>query len=498
MQSRSRILKSTDFGDIDGLFDPNLENYFLDQNYWEEIVRDNTFYVIGRKGTGKSAIYSWLKHTASDYGILISNLSFKQFPFEKLLSLNDENFSAPNQYQSIWRHIILSEFAMLIAMDQDAPFDDNFKKLKQYVEYFFGHDLVDLHKKITEQTNKTNFGLQKILKAECEDAISKQIFNDYSNVTVANRKLEETVIEYLKTSSTNKYHKYIVQFDQLDDNYNQCADKNKHLQCLISLFKTIYDLNQIFRSCNIPAKTIAYLRSDIFYAIHQKDAESARWDDFVYQINWAIISRADWNNPGLLQMLNKRIFASHSELTTRDPFNYIFDNRYINLKDMGKPKKIFRYMIDRSFHRPRDLIQFAKKIQIAANKNKKLDFKTIKDGEREYSLWFLSELENEIGHNFKDIEVLYEFLRLFGKNHFSLSDFKARYVKYKKDIGYEPEELIHLLYDSGIVVNLDTRKRPYEFFSIIRNERSRFNRDLQIGIHRGFWTGLSTTRYMRR
>ena len=29
-------ISKIDFGDIDGLFDPNLDKYFLDENFWEK------------------------------------------------------------------------------------------------------------------------------------------------------------------------------------------------------------------------------------------------------------------------------------------------------------------------------------------------------------------------------------------------------------------------------------------------------------------------------
>ncbi|MBJ8193516.1 hypothetical protein JDS79_43120, partial [Bacillus cereus] len=85
------------------------------------------YFVIGRKGTGKSAIYNWIRGQQYNKSALISNLSFKEFPFEKLLKLSDENFSKPNQYQSIWRNIILSEIAHLITLDQQNEVDDNYK-----------------------------------------------------------------------------------------------------------------------------------------------------------------------------------------------------------------------------------------------------------------------------------------------------------------------------------------------------------------------------------
>ena len=49
---------SVNFGDIDGRSDPNLTDYFFDRDYWEKIVLGYKYFVIGRKGTGKSALYN--------------------------------------------------------------------------------------------------------------------------------------------------------------------------------------------------------------------------------------------------------------------------------------------------------------------------------------------------------------------------------------------------------------------------------------------------------
>ena len=42
-------LKSIDFGDIDANADPNLERYFIDNDYWSEIIEKSIYYVIGKK-----------------------------------------------------------------------------------------------------------------------------------------------------------------------------------------------------------------------------------------------------------------------------------------------------------------------------------------------------------------------------------------------------------------------------------------------------------------
>ena len=100
-KERLDLLNKVDFGDIDGYGDPNLDQYFLDNDYWNRVVDNKTYFVIGRKGTRKSSIYRMIKEQGLKKGIWIENKDFGDFPFEKLLQLDDQNFAKPNQYQSI-------------------------------------------------------------------------------------------------------------------------------------------------------------------------------------------------------------------------------------------------------------------------------------------------------------------------------------------------------------------------------------------------------------
>ena len=56
MLDKVAAIINTNFGDIDGMYDPNLESYFIDWNYWNKIVDNYRFFIIGRKCTGKSAL----------------------------------------------------------------------------------------------------------------------------------------------------------------------------------------------------------------------------------------------------------------------------------------------------------------------------------------------------------------------------------------------------------------------------------------------------------
>ncbi len=239
------------------------------------------------------------------------------------------------------------------------------------------------------QTEKTAAGLSKVINFSYEGTNGKNLADGLDNISRINRMLESCIRSYLKCHQQNRY---VVQFDQLDDNYTTYTDNDNYFQAIISLFKAIYDINQTFRRENILTKAIAYLRSDIFYSIDSFDAESARWDRFKLHLNWSIVNQTDWSNPRLLRMLNKRIESSLPEYKGIDGLRQFFDIGRMYLIEGGKLQDVFQYIIHRSFHRPRDVVQFCIKIQDEVNKTGKLYFRTIRNAEKEYSLWLLSEV----------------------------------------------------------------------------------------------------------
>lgn len=489
-----KIINQVDFGSIDGLNDKHLNSYFIDNNYWNRLINGKIYYVIGRKGTGKSAIYTWLYEQQAKQGVLIENLSFNNFPFEKLLHLRDDNFSRPNQYQSIWRNIILSEIAAQIIKDVTNPVDDEYSEIKKYVEYRFGNDLTELHKKVTSSTDKTETGLRwKVLNLGISSSHQVDLGDGFDNITAINNKLEKLVCNYLKR---NQKRRYIIQFDQLDDNYSRFINNQDYFQCLISLFKTIYSLNQSFDYQNLLIKAIAYLRSDIFYEINSSDPESSRWDDYKYVLSWAIINKRDWHNPPILDLINKRIIVSYSLIEGRSPFHSIFDDKILGIVDVGLKVKPFKYIIHRTFHRPRDIIQFCKYIKREVKSTDQFDYRSIFNAEKEYSNWLLGEISNEIGVQLKSTKTLYAFLRTLGDKCFTKNQFIYKFRKGRnQNINKSPQALMRYLYSLGVISNVNYANGERELYSIIRNERTQLDDSLQMILHSGIIKGLSTYQY---
>ena len=490
-RERLDLLKAVDFGDIDGYGDPNLEEYFLDNNYWETVVNGKTYFVTGRKGTGKSSVYRMIKEQGREKGVQVENKDFGDFPFEKLLQLDDQSFSKPNQYQSIWENLILNVFAITIAHSEVCmePNNEHYQQIQSYVKNCVGDDIVEMHRVVIERTSKTSAGLNfKFVEGELEYGKTLSIGNAANNISAINSTLENLILNYFLTCSENA--KVIIQFDRLDDNYNQYQNLSQYYHAIISLFKVVYHINQEFRSRRIErAKVVLYLRSDIFKELGKLDAESARWSEFRQEIDWAIVNRYDWSHSKLLQMINKRIYVSLKRENVG--FEEIFDKDDINLQSRsGRTYNVFQYMVERTMHRPRDLIQFCKYVQQEAVDTDTLFFRTIKNAEKDYGFWLVSsEIANEINPVLKNTDALFELLRQIGSKPFSLSDYYDRY-KSVSNLGLESETLIYYLYDIGIIQNIDTSKKPVKFRSSYRN-KGKLDRNMKMIIHPGVWTGIN-------
>lgn len=484
------LLKKTDFGEIDGYGDPNLEKYFLDNGYWEHIVNENVFFVIGKKGTGKSAIYRMIENEAIQKCAIVINRDFGEFPFEKLLRLNDDNFSKPNQYQTIWKSVIFKLFIQAIAK---LPYEDNehYREIVLYKDMFLGNS-IDLHKDIISKTTKMEGNLlTQYIGGSVTGEESKSYKYSDENITTVNSNLSDLLVNYFITTRTDT--KIIIQFDRLDDNYNQYQDIEEYYQSIISLFKAVYNFNQLLRSKNVSnAKVVLYIRSDIIKAIASRDAESARWDDFRFDLNWKINNMKDSHQSDLYKMVEKRIQTSGEELNGKT-FDDVFSVDRRILEKCGI-RELFSSLVLQTLFRPRDLISLLKTLQKEIIYNKEFNESVYRKAIKKYSNWLVNtEIANEINPVLRDdYKYVIELLRLCGSKRISVKTFLEKYNSVKHEFSLNHIELLEYLYGAGIIENtwLDERTGTYMHRSIFRNAGD-FDRNMLLKIIPAVWDGLT-------
>lgn len=86
-----------------------------------------------------------------------------------------------------------------------------------------------------------------------------------------------------------------------------------------------------------------------------------------------------------------------------------------------------------------------------------LNYTAFSLAEKDYSLWFLSEITNEISPKIKNVKALFSFLRTIGAKPTKQSTFKKRYEKFQTQIELPADELLEYLYSVAIISNINDK-----------------------------------------
>ncbi len=105
------------FGDVAAEDDAVLD-YFLSTKAVEKVETNKAFLVLGRKGTGKTAIVRYLTEGAKSK--LSRSLSLRGYPWSVHAARVDHGASDIEAYVSSWRYLIAVELSALVLSHADS------------------------------------------------------------------------------------------------------------------------------------------------------------------------------------------------------------------------------------------------------------------------------------------------------------------------------------------------------------------------------------------
>lgn len=431
------ILERVDFGHIDAEADPNLIRYFLETDSYKRIFNGDKMYVIGRKGTGKSAIYLTIEGIKNP-DILVSGLSFDYYPWHIHNIIKDETKSIDFAHVNTWKYIILLELAKLVIKEQrdDSP---ELNEIKEYLQNIYGslnpnfkEYLVDKIKRIKciefPKLSWKELSGGKFEFEEKDRPESKLV----SSINIVNNVLKDKLFKLLSPSKL-----YFIMFDKLDDGWD---DTLEFKSSIVGLLRASRDLNHECRKHNKMLRCIPFLRSDIYDCLQYNDKNKAFSDiEFLY-----------WGPDNLKNIINKRI-SNSAGIRESNAWDMIFDNKVLIRKTTN-----FNYIVKRTLLRPRDIIQFCDCCKINAIKHgrNKILSEDIYSGENAYSEYIFKEFLDEALKQCTYIEHLFEILRSLRYERFSFEDFEKEYDKVKPIktvIALDPNTALKILFDFSII-----------------------------------------------
>jgi hypothetical protein len=392
--------------------DPTAENemttlrqYFLPTDEYNRALRGEVNLVVGRKGTGKTALWIQLRdRIRADKRNIVVDLKPEGY---QLLKLKEDMLAHLTQGASqhlltaFWEYLILLEVThKLLEKDKNTykynhELRDLYIELERsyHVENFsaegdFSERLLSLSQRIA-QDYVTKFGSADARKLSTDDVTRLVYAHDV-------RTLRERVANYL----SRKQGVWIL-FDNLDKGWStQGVDvvDATVLRCLIDAGRK---LERDMRKADFPFRCIVFIRNDVYEYVMRQSSDYGK----------EMRATLDWTDADMLrELLRLRLAAALGEQTATVPFEQLWPSLCVS---HYRGEETSAYIIERSLMRPRNVLKlFSHARGFASNLNhNKITESDLEKGARAYSQDLLIELDHELTDVFPAArDLLYHFV----------------------------------------------------------------------------------------
>jgi hypothetical protein len=294
--------------------DRNLSTYFVKIPEYDDLLLGEYRYIIGRKGTGKTAILEQIKNEITpQHDACYKYLSLKTFPLQELRSFKDKSFNDKSQFVPIWTFLILIELCKLIIEDESVQPGEEVMNIKNFIQTNFpdGISFVSTIKYLSSNNNKVSVS-PKWLGLETSATDTLEI-----STTIHYQKVTEKLLASIKLLSSDS--RFYLLFDELDEGYNS-ADTNLRL-LLLALLRSVENIHIELNETQINYRPVLALRSDIFDNLEDNDLN--KLDDYLIRLEWTTESQSPYS---LYNLVNQRINASINVHNPSDAWSCIVNN----------------------------------------------------------------------------------------------------------------------------------------------------------------------------
>ncbi len=495
-----------------------VRNIFLD-----ELLNPNVYFLIGEKGTGKTA-----------YAIFLSNNNYKETKasmsylaatdYEKFYTLKKNKNLDLTGYVGIWKVILL----LLLAK--------NVSEQDMVVSIFNKSNISILNSAIDEYyMNAFSPEITNVMKVMDESEIVAKLISKYAEAggTVANKvEFSETRFQhnlfYIEKSFSDaiaklKLNKDIILFIDGIDIRPDTIPYVDYIECIKGLVNATWTLNtSIFQNVKDTKgqfKIVLLLRPDIFNSLNLQNATNKLLDNSVF-LDWRTTYRT--YKKSYLYEVAKKLLSYQQTCNEEDIFEYYFPWKIAATNPEREFDTAFMEFLKISLSRPRDILVIMQYIQRKMKKDNLGDSnffsKEIFDSnefQNSYSEYFMSSLKDQLSFYYSTVDFEH-FLKLFGffkKVDFTYEEYVTNYDKFIDYILENAEEipefiddkqkLLQLLYDSNIITAIETDEngKTYFHFSYREKDSANINPKVWIGdnisyrFHYGLYKKTKMGRY---
>ena len=367
-----------------------LKQGFLQTAAYEAALKGRKQLIIGRKGSGKSAICLMLK-AQSGNGACVSLVTPDEISADEIRRFELSGITAEQSKALVWRYVFAVQIAKYILylakhhLKTESSYPNDIASVRQFLIDNGEVDDLTIHEKFWRVLERIKL------------SISMEAFGVNATAEIspsqglrANSQLDE-IEKQLKTALNaipeNGRPKFLLLVDQLEKVWSN--DRNSDLM-VIGLLLASKHISSVFTS---GIYSVIFLRLDIYDLLQFQNRDYFRTDEM----------HIAWDAKSLLNLAHARAQASlGTNITSEDLWGKIFPNKV-------NGKKITDFIIQHTLMRPREVIQLCNACVDSANKNGHYQIQEddVREAIRLYSNWKVSDLVSEYLINYPFLSRLF-------------------------------------------------------------------------------------------
>lgn len=400
--------------------DPLLSEAFFETSQYAALSsrEDPRCFVIGRTGSGKSALLNRIVESFPEHVIRISPEDLA-LPYvadlQAVRLLNDQGVHLDPLFIALWKHVLLIEVIRHRYKVDSSDAKQNFlsqlkDKIKRdtsklealkYLDDFQGRFWCEADERVREIADRFESQVKGAVKAGVASSVAasataqQSVAGETRSEWVARyqRIVNETqlprlnqMVKVLDEDILNSVQNYVfVVIDDLDQDWVDDSVSNSLIRCL---FRAVLDLKKVEH-----LKILVALRTNIFAALDYGQRTGGQEEKFR-----ALAMRVGWSEPELRVMLDERVRAAAARLDMQD----------LTLKTLLPAKNktrgdAFNFMVRRTLLRPRDLIAYANECLEGGVGRPRITWDDLHDAETQYSHNRLLALRDEWKPTYPDV-----------------------------------------------------------------------------------------------
>jgi len=456
-----------------GLF----EKFFYETEEYQRIYNGSTYFVLGEKGTGKTAFATYAVNNSkkNTWGFLNY---IRETDYQKFIKLKNDNHLHLSEYTNVWKVLIYLLLSEKIHKNEksDSVFKitDKFKALKGAIDEYY------LNAFSPEIIHALNFVEKSKFSAEVISKYFKVLGEKVKEGSFTHSKFQTNLL-YIQNhfeqalGSLKLDSNHILFIDGIDIRPENIP-YDKYLECIKGLANATWSLNNDFfpnLASKGKLKVILLIRPDIFANLGLQNINNKIKDNSIL-LDWRT-NYPEYRNSKLFHLADRLLSSQQNE---KPEFGQSWDTYFPYTPFVaGKKESSFIQFLRFSLYRPRDIItmlDLLSELHTRSDNHNKFsfaqnDFQTSEFQER-FSNYLMGEIKDYLSFYYSDKD--YELFRKFfdyldGKKSFNYNQFIGAFtelVKYlernkitKPKFFDSADVFLQFIYDLNVISYIEDR-----------------------------------------